>query len=106
MPAFKEFPLSDAVDPVPGEPLRYMVRSRTNPRMKYLVDLAEAGFNGACGCPSWQMLHLPLLKRDRRDGVNPRPKRRCWHIQKALEFHAEISIRIVARHREKTKNEI
>lgn len=98
MPAFKEFPLSDAVAPIPGEPLRYHVRSQSRRGVQHLVDLEECGFNCACSCENFQMRLLPLLRADRSAGINPRPKRRCWHIRKALEFHAELSIRIISRH--------
>jgi len=97
LPKFKDFPLPDGVEPIPGEYLRFRVRSRTNPRTTYLVDLEECGFNGACDCPNFQMVHLPKLKADRRDG-GPRRLRRCYHIQRAGEFYREVSVRIMARH--------
>lgn len=97
MPAFKPFGLPDGVEPIPGEPLRFFVKSRTNPKQKYLVDLEECGFSGGCGCQNFQFTHLPKLKEDRRED-RPRIKRRCWHIKRALYFFAETQTRIIAAH--------
>lgn len=102
MPKFKEFPLSDLVDPVPGEPLRYYVQSRSRRNIKHLVDLAECGYNSACSCEAFQMRLLPQMRKDRAEGYQI--KRRCVHIKKAMEFHAELSARIVVRDLEKKAN--
>lgn len=100
MPEFRELPLLFGVWPVPGEALRYHVQSQSRREIRHLVDLEDLGFNGCCGCESFQMRHLPALKQDRREGEPPR-RRRCWHIKRALEFHAELSARIIARHNNK-----
>jgi len=96
MPALIPFPLPDHVRPVAGEPLRYWVRSRSNPGQEYLVDLEECGFNGACGCPQFQIRLMKQLRNDRHEIKNPkeRPRRRCWHIAEALKFHGELLVRI------------
>ena len=96
MSKFAEFFLPPGVEPVPGEPLRYHVASRSRIGMRLLVDLQECGFNGACSCEDFEMRHLPGLKRDRTE-KRPRRKRRCWHIKQALYYHAELYARMIAR---------
>ena len=97
MPAFAEFPLPFGVRPVPGEPLRYLVQSRSRREIEHLVDLEECGFNGACSCENFQMRCISELRADRRLD-RYRRRHRCQHIRRAMEFHAELSARIVARH--------
>jgi hypothetical protein len=96
MPAFPDFPMPGGVHPIPGEPLRFHVQSRSDCRVSHLVDLQECGFNGACGCHDFQMRHLPKLKEDRREGRAMR-KRRCWHIRQALYYFAELAARLTVK---------
>lgn len=103
MPAFKEFYLPEGVEPIPGEPLRYYVLSRSRIGTKLLVDLQECGFNGACSCEDFQMRHLPAMREDRRE-KRPMRKRRCWHIKQALYYHAELCARLIAREYYKPKD--
>lgn len=94
-PKFKEFPLPPWVERIPGEALRFHVRSRTDPEVTYLVDLEECGFNGACGCPQFSIRLLKALRTDRRLGK--RRKHRCWHIKQALYYMSELTVRLVAK---------
>jgi hypothetical protein len=91
----KLFPLPGDVDPVAGEPLRYMVRSRTRRGQKFLVDLGEWGAHGICSCEHFEYRLLPQLRADRDAGA-VLVYRRCWHIRQALDFHAALSVRVIA----------
>lgn len=93
--AFPEFNLPYGVEHIPGEPLRFLVQSRTRRNMKHLVDLEECGFNGACSCENFQMRLLPRLRAER--SAAHRRHHRCEHIRRAMEFNSEIYTRIVAR---------
>ncbi len=95
---YPEQPLPDGVEPVPFEPFRFRVRSRSR-RDSWFVDLEENGFNGGCQCENFQFQHLPKLKRDVLE-CNPPRRRRCWHIQRAFEYKAEVDNRVQARHLE------
>jgi hypothetical protein len=93
---FPEQPLPDGVEPIPFEPLRFRVRSRSS-REPWLVDLESWGFNGECGCQNWNFVHGPKLRQDALEGKPPR-RRRCWHLKRAFEYKAEVDNRITARH--------
>jgi hypothetical protein len=54
----------EIVMPVAGEHLRFMVRSRTHPGVRYLVDLQEHRFNGRCGCEHFFYHCGPKLRGD------------------------------------------
>ena len=69
------------VEPIPGELLRFFVRSRTDPATRYLCDLAANNLQGECGCPHFA--HIPNKRK-------PGPK--CWHLRQAREYLATIMI--------------
>lgn len=60
------------VTPISGEPLRFFVRSRTVPGLKYLVDVEE----DFCGCQDHEFR-----------------KTRCWHLRTARDFLLDDVIR-------------
>lgn len=92
---WKPFPLPAGVDPILGEPMRFMVQSESDPRAKYLVDLEEFGFNGWCGCQNFEMRLAPKLKELR---ASEKPaKVRCKHIMRALIYQAERMNRELAK---------
>jgi hypothetical protein len=66
-----------------GERCRYLVRSRTNPRTNYLVDLLENDGIGGCTCVAWQARFWPDI---RRRGLKAHDEmRRCYHLNAARE---------------------
>lgn len=95
----KDVALPWGVEPIPGEAGRYYVRSLSRREVVHVVDLAELGFNGQCSCEAFQFTHLPAFREDRRVGESPR-KHRCGHIRRALEYHAELTLRIMILHRQ------
>jgi hypothetical protein len=97
-----ELPLFDDVDPIPGSNRSFFVRSRTDARQRYFVDLDFYGFNGKCGCQNFQFGHEPKLREDRRES-RPARRRRCWHINRALVFYAEIRMRLEKQHDERKR---
>lgn len=90
--------LCDAARPIPGEPLRFLVRSRRPWLAPYVVDLDEYRFNGSCHCEYFYFRLRPLLDC----GVAPGPTLRCWHInvarQRFLEDHLRLMAAMVAGH--------
>lgn len=74
--------------PIPGEPLRYFVTSRSG-HMDHLVDLSEWNGNGKCGCKDFTYRMEPLLRRDSKVRVE------CWHIRQAKHRFCEDMIRAV-----------
>jgi len=91
---FAIFPLPAGVSPIPCEPLRFHVRSRTRSQV-WLVDLEEYGFNGKCDCENFRFVHLPRLREDKEKGV--KKWRRCYHIQRAFEFYGALHSRLMAQ---------
>lgn len=55
--------------------LRWLVRSRSNHRECYLVDLGENDLNGECQCKDFSVRYPRNLKIGK--------KYQCWHIQEA-----------------------
>ena len=101
-------------------PLRYHVRSRTNPHDTYLVGLSEYNGNGICQCTDYAVRFEPLLRRgitpeqalagklvrltnakgDQKDAADAL---RCWHIIWARrQFTDDV---IAAMSKKDTKNE-
>ncbi len=83
------------VFPIAGEPLRFHVRSRSNPAHKHLVDLGcyehkkrPGIFNGQCACEDFAFHLKKLLDA----GAFPNDKTRCWHIKQAVKFLAEYTV--------------
>jgi hypothetical protein len=54
------------------------------------VDLEEDGYRGACGCENHE------FKRAKAKRENPKERQRCWHVQQALIYFAEVQLRLVA----------
>lgn len=67
----------ERVEPISGELFRYYVKS-WNTQARYLVDLAEADFQGTCSC-----IHFSVRVHPAR--VNGR-KMECKHITAAIRF--------------------
>ena len=83
------------VKPVTGEPMRFMVPSRTHRNAPYLVDLEENDFNGACGCVQFAMRLNPLI---REPDWEPGPATQCWHILITREyFLRDMLVRVAAK---------
>lgn len=74
--------MTNAVEPIPGEHLRFYVRSRTNPRQQYLVDLMAMRMNGQCGCDDFAFRKGPAFR------LHPVPSdaTRCIHIRAVREW--------------------
>lgn len=83
----------NVVEPIPGEPLRFRVRSRSDPTMTYLVDLEELNFNGQCGCDHFWFQCGKLF---RENGCITNELTRCWHIEQARAWFLEAMVRAVA----------
>ena len=69
------------VTPLEGEPMRFLVRSRTEPGLRYLVDLESYNLNGECGCDHFGYHIRPELEGNHRP--EPKDRTRCWHIMQA-----------------------
>lgn len=67
------------VSPVPGEVLRYRVKSRSRPWRLHLVDLSEFKGNGQCTCEHFEIRCMPKLIA----GASPDPILECYHIRQA-----------------------
>lgn len=85
--------------------MRFMVRSWSDHKQLYLVDLEEAGGHGRCNCPNFEMRCWPRWKQDRAEG-KPKVARRCKHIVRALIWQAEmVNRRIAAETNKRMTNE-
>lgn len=80
------------VRPIPGEPMRMYIPSRSDSKMCYLVDLEEYDFNGACSCQDFQFNREKLLK----NGATPNGETKCWHLKVGRESFLEKCLRMVA----------
>lgn len=74
------------VMPIDGEHGRYYVRSRSDVRRVYLVDLFENGFVGKCNCPNFEF----KIQRDIDRGINPNGNQFCYHIKRAERHFVEM----------------
>jgi hypothetical protein len=72
------------VTPIEGEVMRLLVRSRTTPGLRYLVDLESYDLNGECGCDHFAF----KLRQELEQSPRPRPmdRTRCWHILQARRW--------------------
>jgi len=50
------------VEAIPGERMVFLVRSETNPRRQYRVDLLAHGGMGECGCRRWCTGVWPMIR--------------------------------------------
>lgn len=85
---------SEEITGIPGERLRMLVPSRSQPAdPPYLVDLEEHQFNGFCGCRDFETRHAPRI---REPGWTPGDATRCHHIRAARNWWLEQQLRQVA----------
>ncbi len=83
------------VEPVPFEPLRYRVESRTRNGRRWLVDLGAYYGHGKCCCEFFSTKLNPRL----REGITPNEDLECWHIKQARRYLAvEIAQAIISKH--------
>ena len=73
------------VEPQQGEPLRWLVSSESESEQAYLVDLAEYGFNGQCGCQ-----HFAYRLKRKLDQGERGPHLECKHIAPARRAFMEM----------------
>ncbi len=86
----------ETVTPIVGEPLRFHVRSRTEPGLKYLVDLESYNRNGECGCQHFEFRLRPVLAEHRHP--TPSDRTRCWHILKARGWLLDRMLEKLSEH--------
>jgi len=79
------------VQPVNGEPFRFMVTSDRNAEV-YLVDIQDCGWTGACNC-----MHFLVRCAPRIGGGARGPEVRCKHIRRAREVFLETVLPKLAR---------
>ena len=79
--------------------LRWLVESRRDPHVKYLVEIDSFSFNGACDCPDFQMnrrdylarritpeeVHAKKLLKLQPYHTGPHDILRCYHIMRARD---------------------
>lgn len=65
------------VQSVPGEPLRFLVSSRSRVSIKHQVDLHEHDWNGWCSCEDFEFNRLPVFNRNKY----PSDQSRCVHLR-------------------------
>ena len=73
---------------ISGEPTRFYVRSRTNPKEEHLVDIAAHKGCGECACIRWRTVCWPLV----RDTKHLAPSKRCRHLKAAREKAMNLTI--------------
>jgi hypothetical protein len=83
------------IEPVPGEPLRFWVRSRSELGVKRLVDLQYQNWNGWCGCQDFEFHRLKVLRENHN---MPSDRSRCWHIRVVREWLMNRLLRDIALH--------
>src|SRR5437773_2897511 len=76
------------VKPIAGELLRFHVRSRTDSRVTYIVDLGAYNFCGCCVCSDFQFRKEPKL----RVGAEPCDALRCWHLRQARNYLLDMEV--------------
>ena len=70
-------PKTIRVAPIPGEPLRYWVQSRSHPQKPHVVDLSEHGGRGKCSCIGWDTTRWPMIRDGCAVGA---PGSCCTHV--------------------------
>ena len=80
--------MSKTVEPIPGEPFRFHVQSRSRPGLKFLVDLEELDQNGICGCERFEFFMRPKLDKGERG-----QHLRCWHIEQARDYFLDATLK-------------
>lgn len=79
-------PSTPKVEPIPGEPFRYWVKSNRAGAEPHLCDLESRWPLGECSCPDYSCRRWPNFKKT----LYPV---RCIHLTAALEWHALQDIR-------------
>lgn len=83
-----DFPQSAIVRSIPGEPLRFLVRSKSNPNESHMVDLGEFNGAGKCDCIRFDTVCWPAI----RDNEKLPVALRCRHIRAAREHALNLTI--------------
>lgn len=81
MSEYPRQPLPSGVEPIPREPFRFYVQSRSRKGHKWLVDIEES----MCGCEDHEFNVATKLRRGE-------PAPRCWHLQQARDFFLDTLI--------------
>jgi hypothetical protein len=63
---------------------RYYVK--INQGGEYLVDIAEFGNSGWCGCPDFTYTHLPNQLKLQEEGYTEFPISRCKHLRMIVYY--------------------
>lgn len=94
-------------------PLRWWVRSRSNPKERYLVQLDAYDGNGTCQCRDFTTRFEKFLKRGytaeltfaegwirelRPWQLNSEDCLRCFHVLEARQAFCSLSVSTVAKH--------
>lgn len=79
------------VEILEGEPFRFLVASDKN-QEKYVVDVQNAGWLGACNCMHFSVRCAPKIAGGERG-----PELRCKHIRRAREFFLEAVLPKLAK---------
>lgn len=64
-----------------GDRMRFWVRSRSNPKIRHVVDLTANRGGGECSCEDWKKRRGPAL---RAGGKTLTRETTCWHVRQAL----------------------
>lgn len=68
------------VEPITGEAFRCYVQSSSRQNVKFLVDLEEHDFNGACSCENFSLTRIREIHEGKRS--------QCKHIRVAWDWWA------------------
>ena len=82
----------DGVEPIPFEPLRFRVRSRSRPKVWHLVDVEES----VCSCEQYDFRIGP-----RRKIVKAREY--CWHLRQARDACLDDLLKQIKNKRDKSQ---
>lgn len=74
---------------ITGEPTRFHIQSRSNPKHSHLIDLAENAPYGGCTCASHTMKLWPEYRKLKD---KPQMPRRCPHLQLARETALNLTL--------------
>lgn len=74
---------SDEVIPSPHERMTYLVRSESNPKTRYRVDLLANDGASECSCEDWAKRRGPALRNGSPMGT---PATLCKHCKAAREY--------------------
>lgn len=86
--------LSAQVDPIPNEALRYFVRSATNPRITYIVDLSQNEGSGFCQCADFSTRRAKAVKEGHALFTR---ETQCRHCILAVRYFTITTLRECSR---------